>query len=77
MIAHLRGKLLVKHPNQAIVETAGVGYDVTITVPTFSDLPAAGLKSHCTSILTCAKTRLRFTDSCVQRKNCYSRNCSP
>jgi Holliday junction DNA helicase RuvA len=42
MIAHLRGKLLVKHPTQAIVETAGVGYDVTITVPTFSDLPAAG-----------------------------------
>ena len=42
MIAHLRGKLLVKHPNQAVVETAGVGYDVTITVPTFSDLPAAG-----------------------------------
>jgi holliday junction DNA helicase RuvA len=42
MIAHLRGKLLAKHPNQAIVETAGVGYDVTISVPTFSDLPATG-----------------------------------
>jgi Holliday junction DNA helicase RuvA len=42
MIAHLRGKLLAKHPNQVIVETAGVGYDVTITVPTFSDLPAVG-----------------------------------
>jgi holliday junction DNA helicase RuvA len=42
MIAHLRGKLLAKHPNQAIVETAGVGYDVTITVPTFSDLPGLG-----------------------------------
>jgi Holliday junction DNA helicase RuvA len=42
MIAHLRGKLLAKHPNQAIVETAGVGYDVVITVPTFSDLPALG-----------------------------------
>jgi holliday junction DNA helicase RuvA len=42
MIAHLRGKLLLKHPNQAVVETAGVGYDVTISVPTFSDLPAAG-----------------------------------
>jgi Holliday junction DNA helicase RuvA len=42
MIAHLRGKLLIKHPNQAIVETAGVGYDVTISVPTFSDLPAVG-----------------------------------
>ena len=42
MIAHLRGTLLSKHPNQAIVETAGVGYDVTISVPTFSDLPATG-----------------------------------
>jgi len=42
MIAHLRGKLLAKHPNQAIVETGGVGYDVTISVPTFSDLPATG-----------------------------------
>jgi Holliday junction DNA helicase RuvA len=42
MIAHLRGRLLAKHPNQAIVETAGVGYDVTITIPTFSDLPSPG-----------------------------------
>jgi Holliday junction DNA helicase RuvA len=42
MIAHLRGKLLVKHPNQAIVDTGGVGYDVTISVPTFSELPALG-----------------------------------
>lgn len=42
MIAHLRGRLLVKHPNQAIVETGGVGYDVTISVPTFSELPSVG-----------------------------------
>jgi Holliday junction DNA helicase RuvA len=42
MIAHLRGRLLAKHPNQAIVEAAGVGYDVTISVPTFSDLPGVG-----------------------------------
>jgi Holliday junction DNA helicase RuvA len=42
MIAHLRGKLLAKHPNQAILETSGVGYDVTISVPTFSDLPGVG-----------------------------------
>ena len=42
MIAHLRGTLLAKHPNQAIVETHGVGYDVTISIPTFSELPAAG-----------------------------------
>lgn len=42
MIAHLRGKLISKHPNQAIVDCGGVGYDVAITVTTFSDLPADG-----------------------------------
>ena len=42
VIAHIRGKLISKHPNQAIVECGGVGYDVTISVPTFSDLPASG-----------------------------------
>ncbi len=42
MIAHLRGKLIARHPNQVIVETMGVGYDVTISVPTFSELPPAG-----------------------------------
>lgn len=42
MIAHLRGKLLEKHPNQAVVETAGVGYDVTISIPTFSELTSVG-----------------------------------
>jgi holliday junction DNA helicase RuvA len=42
MIAHLRGRLLAKRPNQAIVDVGGVGYDVTISIPTFSDLPAQG-----------------------------------
>jgi Holliday junction DNA helicase RuvA len=42
MIAHLRGTLLEKHPNQAIVEASGVGYDVTVPVSTFSALPEAG-----------------------------------
>ena len=42
MIALLRGVLLEKHPNQAIVVTGGVGYDVTIPVSTFTHLPNAG-----------------------------------
>ncbi len=42
MIAFLRGRLLEKHPNQVIVETGGVGYDVVIPVSTFSSLPDAG-----------------------------------
>ena len=44
MIAHLRGKLISKHPNQAIVEAAGVGYEVNISIPTFSALPALGVE---------------------------------
>jgi|SRR5579884_2410968 len=42
MIAHLRGRLISKKPNQAIIEAGGVGYDVNISVPTFSALPEAG-----------------------------------
>ena len=42
MIALLRGILLEKHPNQAIVETGGLGYDVTIPVSTFTRLPEPG-----------------------------------
>jgi Holliday junction DNA helicase RuvA len=45
MIAHLRGRLLSKTPNQAIVECAGVGYDVTISVTTFSALPSEGAEA--------------------------------
>ncbi len=42
MIAHLRGRVLSKQPQQVIVEAAGVGYDVTISVSTYSALPAEG-----------------------------------
>jgi len=42
MIALLRGTLLEKHPNQVIVETQGVGYDVLIPVSTYSSLPETG-----------------------------------
>jgi Holliday junction DNA helicase RuvA len=42
VIAFLRGKLLEKHPNQIILETGGVGYDVVIPISTFSALPDSG-----------------------------------
>jgi Holliday junction DNA helicase RuvA len=45
MIAHLRGVLLVKSPNRAVVECAGVGYEVAISVATFSALPAEGAET--------------------------------
>jgi holliday junction DNA helicase RuvA len=42
MIAHLRGTVLEKHPQQVIVETGGVGYEVNIPVSTFTQLPDPG-----------------------------------
>lgn len=42
MIAHLRGRLFLKTPGRIIVETGGVGYEVIISIPTFTALPAEG-----------------------------------
>jgi holliday junction DNA helicase RuvA len=46
MIAFLRGRLLSKTPNRAIVECGGVGYDTTISVATFTSLPAEGAEAR-------------------------------
>lgn len=42
MIGHLRGAILEKHPNQVIVESGGVGYEVQIPISTYTALPEAG-----------------------------------
>ncbi len=42
MIGHLRGTLIEKHPNQVIVEAAGVGYDIQIPISTYTSLPDLG-----------------------------------
>jgi Holliday junction DNA helicase RuvA len=42
MIAHLRGTIIEKHPNQVVLEAAGVGYDVQIPISTFTALPEQG-----------------------------------
>ena len=46
MIAFLRGRLHSKSPNRAIVECGGVGYDVTISVATFTLLPSEGAEAR-------------------------------
>jgi holliday junction DNA helicase RuvA len=45
MIALLRGTLIEKHPNQAVMDVGGVGYDVTIPISTYSRLPATGAET--------------------------------
>jgi holliday junction DNA helicase RuvA len=42
MIAHLRGTIFEKHPNEVIVEAAGVGYAVQIPISTYTALPEVG-----------------------------------
>ncbi len=45
MIAHLRGLILEKHPNQTTLECGGVGYDVTISVETYAALGRVGAEA--------------------------------
>lgn len=42
MIAHLRGRILEKHPNRIVVEVGGVGYDVAMPLSTFYGLGEPG-----------------------------------
>jgi Holliday junction DNA helicase RuvA len=46
MIAHLRGTLLSTHPGTCILECAGVGYEVAISIPTWSALSAPGQEAR-------------------------------
>ncbi len=39
MITHLKGKLIEKNPNHAIIECNGLGYILTISLHTFSSIP--------------------------------------
>jgi len=52
MIAYVKGLLVEKTPAVAVVEAAGVGYELTIPISTYDRLPAAGsevklLTAHC------------------------------
>jgi holliday junction DNA helicase RuvA len=42
MIAHLRGRLLEKHPNRVILDVQGVGYEAHVPLSTFYEMPDAG-----------------------------------
>jgi Holliday junction DNA helicase RuvA len=42
VIAHLRGRILEKHPNRIVVDVHGVGYDVAVPLSTFYGLGDPG-----------------------------------
>jgi Holliday junction DNA helicase RuvA len=45
MIAYIDGKLAYKDPAQAILDVQGIGYEVKISLATYSKLPAEGEKA--------------------------------
>jgi holliday junction DNA helicase RuvA len=42
VIAHLRGRILEKHPNRVVVDVNGVGYEVAVPLSTFYGLVEPG-----------------------------------
>jgi Holliday junction DNA helicase RuvA len=42
VIAHIRGKLLYKIPNYVVIDCGGVGYELAISVSTFTELREVG-----------------------------------
>lgn len=45
MIAYLRGRILEKSPNRAVLNVSGVGYEANISVSTFAALPPEGAEA--------------------------------
>lgn len=46
VIAHIRGSILSKSPNAVIVDCAGVGYELLISVATFTELRGEGQEAR-------------------------------
>ena len=46
MIAHIRGQILTKAPNAVVVDCNGVGYELAISVATFTDLGVPGSEAR-------------------------------
>jgi Holliday junction DNA helicase RuvA len=46
VIAHIRGQILSKSPNAVVIDCNGVGYELAISVSTFTELPAEGKEAR-------------------------------
>jgi holliday junction DNA helicase RuvA len=45
VIAHIRGKLLYKIPNYVVIDCGGIGYELTISVATYTELRDVGAEA--------------------------------
>ncbi|MEO6924642.1 MAG: Holliday junction branch migration protein RuvA, partial [Bryocella sp.] len=46
MIAHIRGQILTKSPNAVVIDCNGVGYELAISIATFSNLGSEGSEAR-------------------------------
>ena len=46
MIAHLRGQILSKTPSAVVIDCGGVGYELAISVATYTELPDVGAEAR-------------------------------
>ena len=73
MIAHLRGRILEKHPNRIVVDVNGVGYDVFVPLSTFYGLGEPGTRDRAAH----PHARARGCARCsTASRRCSSRSCS-
>lgn len=54
MLSHVRGTLDEKEPGRAVIEAAGLGYEIFIPLSTYDKLPAKGAEAK---LLVCHVTR--------------------
>ena len=74
MIAVLRGVLVEKRPNDAVVDAGGVGYEVHIQLRPTRNFPTRAAKSGCASTRTSVRIRWRCTVFSRRTKRICSRN---
>lgn len=72
MIALVRGILISKHPGEAILEAAGVGYRVFVPLSTFEKLPPAGSETILyTSLIVRDDALHLYGFQTLEEKDCF------
>ena len=73
MIGRLSGILLDKNPLQLIVDCQGVGYEVSVPMSTFYQLPSVGEKVVLlTHFVVREDAQLLFGFGTAQERNCFA-----
>ena len=67
MIASVRGEVLVRRPDHVVIESAGVGYRLTVSAETLKAVPASGKEATLHAHLVARDDSIRSTGSPPRR----------